>query len=107
MHKKYGLAAVQNRVFNYNYAVPWTIGKLYDKSRANILNFNNTKDPIPKWITTDPGGWFWARHGRDITFTADGDPNTGLWFIVLGHHRAELYQREVIRGTGFSTPFQK
>jgi len=87
------------RLFNYNFATPRTIAnKSYAQKRANILNINNTEDPI----TTDlPRFFTWYRHGRDINFTAKGDPKVKA---TLGNHRAELYQREIIRNEGINPP---
>jgi len=93
LHGKYG-DTTQSRMFNYNFAVPWTVGSLYVKSPPNILNINNTNDPVTTIIPVNPWGLLWKRHGRDINFTASGDPGV---ILSLGHHRAELYQREVIR----------
>ena len=103
---KYG-RSIQSRVFNYNFAVPKTV----TLSRAerdysdNILNINNTLDPVTTDLPKDRE-WTWARHGSDIDFTKAGDPNSGFFIwpleICLGHHRAELYQREVIRNESFT-----
>jgi len=94
------LEKVQERLFNYNFATPGTIGNQSDaQSRANILNINNTDDPI----TTDLPKGTWYRHGRDIEFEKAGDPKVKF---KLGPHRAELYQREIIRNTGFTLPLR-
>ena len=108
LHTKYApkdeFEKVQERIFNYNFATPWTVADKPDaKERANILNINNKQDPI---TTNLPTIGKWYRHGKDITFDKAGDPNTGLLIgslgICLGHHRAELYQREIIRNTGLT-----
>ena len=101
LHGKYGtepeLEKIQQRIFNYNFATPRTIAnKSYAKERANILNINNEKDPITEYL---PWMGTWYRHGIDITFDKGGDPKV---LLHLGHHRAELYQREIIRNVGLT-----
>jgi len=101
LHTKYDIAKIQKRLFNYNFATPRTIGNYSArKSSANILNINNTNDSI----TTDlPHFFSWWRHGRDITFEKEGDLEVSKYFgKSLGNHRAELYQREIIRNEGIN-----
>ena len=96
----YGNNGIKDRVFSYNFAVPYVVNPWFtsidpcSNDYDNIFNICNEKDIVTHFLPL-PG---WTRYGKDVIFCGESTPG-----ILFGAHRAELYQKEVYKGLkGFS-----